>query len=342
MTSTTPAAPAPVTPERLMQLSWGYAPPLIIGAAVHHGYFDALSSRPMTAAEVAKATETSERGATAVLQALAGFNLLAYDEDRRFVLTPESDAFLVSSRPGFLGAFFLRQGTDVIPRWLGLNETVKTGVPAQQVNEEATGTGFFQKLVEALFAMNFLPATTLARSLNLPPDAPVKVLDVAAGSCVWGIAVGQAYPNAHIFAADWEGVIPVTRRFAERHGLADRTSYIPGDINKSDFGSGYDVAILGHILHSEGEQCSRTLLRRVYDALKPGGTIAIQEFLVNSERTGPPAGLLFAVNMLVATKEGNTFSFEEIAGWLTTIGFIDCRTLEAPGPSPIILATKPA
>jgi hypothetical protein len=109
-----------------------------------------------------------------------------------------------------------------------------------------------------------------------------------------------------------------------------------------DFGTGYNIATLGHILHSEGEPRSRALLKKTFDALAPGGTIAIQEFLVNDTRTGPPNGLIFAVNMLVATDEGDTWSFNEIAGWLREAGFENPRTLDSPGPSPLILANRPA
>ena len=68
--------------------------------------------------------------------------------------------------------------------------------------------------------------------------------------------------------------------------------------------------------------------------------IAIQEFLVNRQRTGPLNGVIFAVNMLVNTTQGDTFTFPEISGWLREAGFKNARTLDAPGPSPLILATK--
>jgi hypothetical protein len=52
-------------------------------------------------------------------------------------------------------------------------------------------------------------------------------------------------------------------------------------------------------------------------------------------------GLIFAVNMLVNTDCGDTFSFEEISGWLSEAGFENARAIDTHGPSPLILATKP-
>jgi hypothetical protein len=140
---------------------------------------------------------------------------------------------------------------------------------------------------------------------------------------------------------DWPQVVPITRGFAGRFGLANRYTFAAGDLASADFGRNNTVAVLGHILHSEGEERSRMLLKRTFDALASGGTIAIAEFLVDADRRGPLSGLIFAVNMLVNTDRGNAYSFEEISHWLREAGFRDMRQLEVPGPSPLILATKP-
>jgi ubiquinone/menaquinone biosynthesis C-methylase UbiE len=170
----------------------------------------------------------------------------------------------------------------------------------------------------------------------------VRVLDLAAGSGVWSIAIAQRSPNVTVTAVDWPGVLEVTRRTAARFGLADRYSFVAGDLAEADFGSGHNIATLGHILHSEGEERSRALLQKTFNALAPGGTVVIAEFLVNADRSGPLQALLFNLNMLVNSEQGATFSFEEIRGWLEQIGFKDARTVDAPSPSPLIFATKPS
>jgi hypothetical protein len=126
-----------------------------------------------------------------------------------------------------------------------------------------------------------------------------------------------------------------------RFGLTGQFSFVEGDLQQADFGTGHHVATLGHILHSEGIDRSKALLKKTFNALAPGGTIAVAEFLVNADRTGPLGGLIFAVNMLVNTDRGDTFSFEEISGWLSEAGFVNARTLDTHGPSPLILANKP-
>jgi hypothetical protein len=43
-----------VTPDRIMQFAWGYAPTMIIRAALQHGIFDLLDQSPQSVDELAR------------------------------------------------------------------------------------------------------------------------------------------------------------------------------------------------------------------------------------------------------------------------------------------------
>jgi ubiquinone/menaquinone biosynthesis C-methylase UbiE len=336
------AVTAPVTPQRIYQFAFGYAPPLVLEAAIRHHVFDVLDSGPKSLHEIGLLTSASERGLAVVLNVLVGLEFLAKDHQGNYSLTPESAAFLVSTKPEFQGGLIRHTSEHLLPKWLSLNEVVATGRPAQSVNQQYAGSEFFEKFVNDIFPMSYHVAQELARHLDLNgAGGPVSVLDLAAGSGVWGIALAQSSAQVRVTAVDWPGVIHVTRANSERFGLADRFTFHEGDLQQADFGRGHNVATLGHILHSEGIERSKALLKKTFQALTSGGTIAIAEFLVNAERTGPLNGLVFAVNMLVNTDCGGTYSFEEISDWLREAGFVDARTLDTHGPSPLILATRP-
>ncbi len=337
------ATPAtPVTPERIMQMAFAYSAPLMLEAAVRERVFDVLDSGPKTLEQVSHETGASIRGLRAVMNAFVALELLTKDQADRYALTPESSTFLVRGKPAYYGALLMHTVTQLLPNWMQMSDILRTGKPARAVNTQEEGAAFFEEFVEALFPVNYRVAQTLAAALKLA-DAPepVKVLDIAAGSGVWGVALAQASKNVSVTAVDWPRVLPVTRRVAKRHGVSEQFSYVDGDINDVAFGHGYHVAILGHILHSEGEPNSRRLLQKVFDALAPGGTVAIAEMVANDRRTGPAFAMIFAVNMLVNSDEGSTYSFTEISGWLQDAGFTNPRLLSAPSPSPLILATKP-
>jgi ubiquinone/menaquinone biosynthesis C-methylase UbiE len=330
-----------LTPERIMQFAWGYAPTLVIEAAVRHGVFDQLKKSPLTAKQVASKTRTSQRGVKGILDVLVGIHLLQR-KGERFALTPESAAFLVSSSPAYQGMLFRHVSTQLLPSWLQLTEVVRTGRPALKVNSRKQGAEFFAKFVESLFPLSYPAANALGQHLGIPKaSAPISVLDIGAGSGVWGIALAKQSPRVRVHAVDWPQVLKVTRRIAKRHGVAKRLSTAAGDFFEADFGKGHRVATIGHILHSEGRERSQRLLKKVFNALAPGGTVAIQEFVPNEDRTGPPNALIFAVNMHVNTNAGDTFTFGEMSQWLRKAGFKNPQLLNVPSVSPLVLADKP-
>ena len=331
-----------VTPERLMELSFAYAPPLIISAGVSNKVFDSLENQAKTPEQIAEETGASARALRILMNALVGLDLLKKDRQGKYSLTDESAAFLLSNKLGTHAGFFGTIAPQIISRWLRLADIIREGRPAVAVNQETDGTEFFSQLVERIIPMSYPPAQKLGDHLKVAKTKnEIRVLDLAAGSGIWGIAIAQKSPEVRVTAVDWAGMIPTTKRITQKFGVEERFNYVEGDILKANFGSGYDIATLGHILHSEGEDRSRQLLAKTFRALKSGGTIAIAEWLVNDDRTKPLPSLMFAVQMLVNTEEGDTFSFNEIKKWLEKAGFKKVRKLEAPGPSPLILATKP-
>ena len=337
------AAERSLSPERIMQFADGYAPPLIVEAAIRLGVFDLLDQGAQNLGEIAEHTGSSRRGLRALLNAMVGLGLLAKDADARYALVPESAMFLVSGKPAFHGAFFLLASEAMLPHWGRLTEIVRTGRSAHRINQEADGSRFFLRFAEDIFPMHFPSARRLAEALGVARAAgPVPVLDLAAGSGVWSIALARQSPHVRVTAVDWPAVIPITKKVAAREQLAERFRFVAGDLLEVDFGSGYSIATAGHILHSEGEERSRRLLAKTFDALAPGGTLAIAEILVDDDRAGPLPALLFAVNMLVHSEHGDTFSLGEIGSWLGGAGFVNVRTIDAPGLARrLILADKP-
>lgn len=324
-----------------MQLAWGYAPPLILEAALNYRVFDLLEQAPQTVTELADQSGASVRGLTAILNALVGLEFLVKKGDR-YALTPESAAFLVSTKPAYHGGFFQHTIRQVLPNWLRLKEAVGTGRPTVAANHQSEGQQFFAEFVEGLFPLSYRAAQVLGEHLGIPKaSSPISVLDIGAGSGVWGIALAQQSPRVTVCAVDWPAVLEITENVARRQGVGDRLRTVAGDLLETDFGTGHQVATIGHILHSEGRDRSRELLRKTFAALAPGGTIVISEFMPNDDRTAPPTPLIFAVNMLVHTEAGDTFTFAEMAEWLRQEGFVNPRTLEAPAPSPLVLATRP-
>jgi hypothetical protein len=197
-----PARSKKVSPQRIMDFVWDFAKPLMIEAAIRNRVFDVLSDGPKTLEQIAEETSASERGLRPLLNALVGIGLLDR-KGNRYQLPPDAAAFLVTTKPTFMGGLFLHSSTQLIPHWLQLAEIVRTGQPASRANESAEGSEFFAIFVEDIFNMSYRSATIAAAALVKKGKQPVSVLDIAAGSGVWGIAMAERSPQVQVTAVDW-------------------------------------------------------------------------------------------------------------------------------------------
>lgn len=318
-----------------MDIAFSFGKTQILRAAVDLDLFTHIDNGHETAAELAKAAGATERGVRILANALVGLEVLGKDGDR-YTLTEASRTFLSRNSRACMGDWVTHMD-QLKESWTHLADVVRTGEPPHKVESEEHGAEFFSKFVGSLFVMGKAGADVAAQSV-VGNRRGLRILDVGAGSGVWGISFAQRDPEARVTVADFAQVIEVTKRFVAEFGMNDRFDFLPGNFRDTDLGeSKYDVAILGHILHSEGENNSRQLLRKIRRALNEDGQLVIGEFLVDNNRQQNGFGLLFAVNMLVNTEQGDTFTFGEISRWLRDAGFGEVETLDAPAPSPLII-----
>jgi ubiquinone/menaquinone biosynthesis C-methylase UbiE len=338
-TQPTPAATGEIGPEQLLQMSFSLAPSRVLASALQLEVFSHIAAGNRTAAEIAQAAAANERAMRMLLDALVGLQLLG-KSNNGYELKPVSQNFLVRSSPTYLGT--MMESDHMWNAWAHLTEVVRTGKPARVVEEQRNAEEFFPMLVRSLHVMNYQPAQRLAAALGAgATHKGLRVVDIACGSAVWGIAVAEADREARITAQDFPGVFNVTRESVKRHNVEDRFDYLPGDLKEVDFGEArFDLAILGNIVHSEGERSSRDLFKRLHRAIRPGGRIAILEMVPNDERTGPPFALIFALNMLVNTEQGGTYTLSEYTDWLKDAGFSRVETVDIGTHSPAIIGVK--
>lgn len=340
MASPNPYTGAAPDPRALMEMHFSFAPSYILNAGVRLDVFSHIAEGKNTPAEVARAAGATERGIRMLLDALAGQQLLAKNNGH-YELTPLAAEYLVRGRPNYAGSVL--EHDAILEPWSRLPDVIRTGKPPHGVEIQKVAEEFFPTLVRTLHVVHRPQAKRLAEALGVARTHDrLQVIDIACGSGVWGIGIAEATPQARITAQDYPAMLDITREYAAKHGVGDRYSYLPGDLKEVDLGEGrFDLALLGHIVHSEGEESSRSLFRRLHRALKTGGRIAIMEMIPNDDRSGPPFPLIFALNMLVHTNEGDTYTLSEYRKWLNEAGFDRVETAEIGGHSPAIIATRP-
>ncbi len=326
-------------PADLMQMGMTFTTSRVLTASVKLGVFSHIASGRQTVPAIATAAGCSERGTRMLLDALTGLELLT-KAGGQYKLTPASEKYLVRESPEYMGAIL--ENDSLWSSWGQLVEIVRTGKPARRVEDRAGAEEFFPILIRSLHVLNREPARLAAHTLGAGTKRKgLQVLDIACGSGVWGIGVAEADAGATVTFQDFPGVLEHTRGYAKRHGLEDRSQYLPGDLKQVDLGTArFDLALLGNIVHSEGEASTRDLLLRLHRALRPNGQVAIIDMIPNDQRTGPPYPLIFAVNMLVNTEFGDSYTLAEYRAWLNEAGFARVETADIQLHSPLIIGTK--
>lgn len=328
-----------IQPELIFKTYWGFAASKALAVAVELDLFTAIHNRHNSAEKISKQLKLPLRSTKILLDALVGVGLLTKSK-LAYLLTPESKTYLVKSEPRYMGNVFSRMDEE-FKLWSHLSEVVKTGKHVNGV-DYATKVRFYAQLVRDIFPMSYASAIQAAKKLGVGKTLRgLKVLDVACGSGAWGIALALADKTTHVVAQDFPEVLEVTSQYIKKFRLDNQYGFLPGDLQIVDFGTQqYDAIYLGHICHCLGENDSRKLLKKCYQALKPGGRVLIGEFVPNDLKTGDQVSLLFALQMLLDTPYGDVFSVKEFKRWLGLTGFKKVSGLKLVFPASLVVGVK--
>jgi ubiquinone/menaquinone biosynthesis C-methylase UbiE len=328
-----------LTPEKVMRVITGGWACSILGSAVTHSLFRHLEGEGQTPDVVSQKAGISRRGAQALLDGLLGLGLVEL-KDGRYRNTPDASTFLIEGKPSYLGGMAKLNYLD-FDRWSTLAEAARTGVPQIKETSETPELAYWEMLVPSIAALSFPVAQIAAERLKLAKAGPVTWLDVGGGSGVFSAVWLGINREARAVQLDWPNINQIAHGFVGKFGVGDRFKTIDGDFHTADLGSGvYDQILYSHIAHMETPESNLAVFKKFRKALKPGGTLVINDFIVNDDRTAHhPFALMFYSVMLIQTPGGATYRKSDYKTWLSEAGFKNVSVEPTPTPATLVYAS---
>ena len=332
------------TPERIFHAINGIQSSAAVKAGLELGLFTALGRESKTAGALSKMIGASERGMRILCDFLVIGGLLE-KEGAEYRSSPDAALFLDENSSAYFGsaARFLL-GANVFDSFSDVAGAVRKGGTLL----EGQGTVEPDNPMWAEFARSMVPLMKPSAEFisdlvtrDIAKDKPFRVLDVAAGHGLFGIEIATRHPKAEVVALDWTAVLDVVSENAEKAGVADRLTRLPGNAFDVDFGEGHDVALLTNFLHHFNVATCTELLRKVYRSLNYGGRAVTLEFVPNKDRVSPPQQASFALSMLVTTVSGDAYTYKQLESMAADAGFARSELHRMQGlPQSVVVSTK--
>ena len=317
------------SPDKFFETMVAYQRTAALKAAIDLDLFTSIGEGKTTASALAKRVEGTDRAVRMLCDSLVVLGFLTKDGSS-YGLTADSAVFLDKRSPAYVGSArkFLAS-PFVVDGFRDLAAVVRAGRPvsAEPFSEEDKHAAWAE-FARNMAGLSYLVAQETARLLD--PDAEIKVLDVAAGHGMFGIAIAQQNPGATIVALDWPSVLAVAEENARRFGVSQRYRLLPGDALEADLGAGFNAVVMPNVMHLWDRPTNIRFLKKVHAALAPNGRVIIVEFVPNDDRVSPAVPALFVLNMLANTTAGDVYTVSEHRAMLSEAGFPDCQFQPLP------------
>jgi 2-polyprenyl-3-methyl-5-hydroxy-6-metoxy-1,4-benzoquinol methylase len=313
---------SPPNPGIIFEMLQAHQRTAALRAAVELDIFRAVGEGPADAASIAKKCSSSERGVRILCDFLTLSGILS-KENGSYRHTPTSALFLDPTSPVSLVSTTKFLGNPALTEpFAHLAEIVRNGhtsLPGEGTVEPDNPV--WVQFAESMAALAALSADGLAKAALEGTSGAVRVLDIAAGHGLFGIACAKQNSQAQVTALDWPAVLAVAERNAQKAGVADRVHKLPGSAFEVEFGGLYDAALLTNFLHHFDQPTCIGLLKKIHAAMKPGGRVVTLEFVPNDDRVTPPMAAAFSMTMLATTATGDAYTFNQLKQMYEAAGF---------------------
>jgi hypothetical protein len=321
-------APRDWNPGELLEVSSYFWKTCTLHTAVKMGVFTVIGDGQLTGEEISQKLDGAQRGVQRLLDALVAMELLV-KTNAKYSNTPSSKIYLAKDSAKYIG-HIISHHRHLVESWSQLDQAVKSGRPvrnrssfSREEQRESFLMGMFNLAMG--LAPQIVPVVDLSSCHHL--------LDLGGGPGTYAIHFCLKYVGLRATVYD----LPTTRPFAEKtikqFNLADRIKFADGNYLYDPIDGRYDAAWLSHILHGEGPDECRMIIRKAVATLEPGGIIIVHEFILNNSMDGPLFPALFSLNMLLGTDSGQSYSEKQIMDMLADAGVRDLRRVDIQSPN---------
>ncbi|MBI5416643.1 methyltransferase domain-containing protein [Candidatus Poribacteria bacterium] len=304
-----------LSPNSIMDLASAFRKSKVLLTAYEFDLFTALDEKNLSADEVAKKIGSEKRATDRLMNALCAIGLL-HKKENLFSNTKLTLQYLVKGKPDYMAC--LMHSVHLWDTWSTLTDAVLEGKSVVNERMHTRGEAWTEAFIAAMHERATKQVQALAFILDFSNVS--RILDVGGGSGAFSMGFVEAKQGIKATVFDLPNVIPITKKYVNAKGLQDKIEFVSGDYAADDFGSGFDMVFLSAIIHINSFEENQNLIRKCSQVLNSKGQIVVQDFIMDDDRTNPPHAALFALNMLVGTESGDTYTELEVKSWMEKSG----------------------